>query len=73
MMQKLRHNISIRPTETFTEEPSFQYLVNNEEIDLSLKQKPYPQVFASKFGFVPNMSGIDLLCNMGNAAREYLR
>lgn len=27
---------------------------------------PYYQVFEQKFGFMPNMSIIDLLCNMGN-------
>ena len=33
---------------------------------------PYYQVFAEKQGFVPNLSIIDLLFNLGNEARLYL-
>lgn len=34
--------------------------------------KPYYQVFAQKYGFLPNMSVIDLLFNMGNEAVLWL-
>ena len=34
--------------------------------------KEYYQVFAHKYGFIKNLSIIDLLCNMGNEARLYL-
>ncbi len=34
--------------------------------------KPYYQVFSEKNGFMPNLSIIDLLFNMGNEARLYL-
>ncbi len=34
--------------------------------------KPYYQVFAAKHGFIPNLSIIDLLFNMGNEARMRL-
>ncbi|MDO5664745.1 MAG: WbqC family protein [Bacteroidia bacterium] len=34
--------------------------------------KPYYQVFAEKHGFLPNLSIIDLLFNMGNEARLWL-
>ena len=33
---------------------------------------PYYQVFAGKHGFLPNLSIIDLLFNLGNEARLYL-
>lgn len=34
--------------------------------------RPYYQVFAEKHGFLPNLSIIDLLFNMGNESRLYL-
>lgn len=34
--------------------------------------KPYPQVFDVKFGFRSDVSGIDLLFNLGPLAKEYL-
>jgi len=35
--------------------------------------EPYYQVFAHKFGFVPNLSIIDLIFNLGPSASEYLQ
>jgi hypothetical protein len=34
--------------------------------------KPYKQVFGEKFGFVPNLSVIDLLFNQGLKSKDYL-
>ena len=34
--------------------------------------RPYYQVFAGKHGFVPNLSILDLLCNMGNESLLWL-
>ena len=36
-------------------------------------ETPYPQVFDSKHGFIPNLSIIDLIFNMGYEASEYLK
>lgn len=33
---------------------------------------PYTQVFEEKFKFVPNLSILDLLCNLGPDSKEYL-
>ena len=37
--------------------------------EASIPLKSYYQVFATKFGFIPNMSIIDLLFNMGNESQ----
>ena len=39
---------------------------------LKLPYRPYPQVFAERFGFQPQLSGLDLLFCMGPEAAKYL-
>jgi hypothetical protein len=41
-------------------------------LDPDFVAKPYYQVFEQKFGFLPNLSIIDLLFNMGNESRLFL-
>ncbi len=41
--------------------------------DASIHYKPYHQVFGDRFGFIPNLSIIDLLFNEGPAAAEIIR
>ena len=41
-------------------------------IDESFKPTPYYQVFADRHGFLPNLTILDLLLNMGNEALLYL-
>ena len=38
----------------------------------NFNMKPYPQVFSDRFGFVSNLSIIDLLMNTGKTAGNYL-
>jgi hypothetical protein len=38
----------------------------NKPEDTAFSPVPYYQVFGNKFGFQPNLSAIDLLCNEGN-------
>ncbi len=40
--------------------------------DIYYKEKPYFQVFSGKYGFVPNLSVMDLLFNEGPDAAAYL-
>jgi hypothetical protein len=42
------------------------------EEDNSYKAQPYTQVFSVKFGFVPNLSILDLLFNEGPSAHTLL-
>lgn len=76
MTQKLKRTIKIHRTGKFMEESSFQFLSDKKNNTKALAEpiiKSYPQVFATKYGFVPNLSGIDLIFNTGNAASSYLK
>ncbi len=44
----------------------------NAKLKLSYQQEPYQQVFTEKFGFIPNLSILDLLFNEGPNALGYL-
>ena len=55
---------TITRTTAFTPSPAWQ--------PASQPQQPYYQVFASRHGFLPGLSIIDLLFNMGNEAILYL-
>lgn len=51
-------------------------LINPKKFDVSLHnelKEPYYQQFFSKFGFIANLSILDLLFNMGNESRIYLK
>ncbi len=41
--------------------------------DPGFKPIPYQQVFRERFGFIPNLSAIDLLFNEGSRAKEVLK
>lgn len=63
-------------TSTFVKSPPSNTVDLREVIDpkrsSDYKMAPYYQVFAEKRGFIPSLSIIDLLCNLGNEARLYL-
>jgi hypothetical protein len=58
--QSVDYRESLHPKKSHTEDPYF----------ISV---PYRQVFMERFGFIPNLSIIDLLFNMGAEATEVLR
>ena len=51
---------TIRPKIPFTDDPTFI-------------PKPYYQIFSARTGFLPNLSMVDLLFNMGPESRLVLR
>lgn len=64
----------------FTEDYIYQESVNDYRYKISPKQKitdyefpEYHQVFQGKFGFVPDLSVLDLIFNVGPESMEYLR
>ena len=47
-----------------------------KKFDVSLHNEltlPYYQVFDNKYGFTPNLSIVDLLFNMGNESKIYIK
>jgi len=44
----------------------------NAKLKSSYQMEPYQQVFTEKFGFIPNLSILDLLFNEGPNALSYL-
>jgi hypothetical protein len=49
-----------------------RYLSNPLQANTPFESPPYTQVFENKFGFLPNLSIIDLLFNLGPETGEYL-
>lgn len=68
---------TIEKTTTYTEGPKAENLTDFRNL-INAKREPsfafdsYPQVFQEKQGFIPNLSILDLLFNLGPEALSYL-
>ena len=63
----------LRFTETFVGETYTQAIKNNPSLPVSIAaEKPYYQVFREKTGFIPDLSILDLLFNLGPESACYL-
>ena len=75
------HKIEFSLSNSYIETSNFntkdlREVINPKKFNVTLYSNlntPYYQTFDSKFGFTPNLSIIDLLFNMGNESRIYLR
>ena len=73
--------IDLQPQVRYTD--SYQPMVSHDfresirprhpEPDATFRPAPYYQVFQAKFGFLPNLSIVDLLFNMGPESLLVLR
>ena len=82
VLSLLEVNISVNQTTTFNKYVQ-QHTVDARELihpkkdalttDTHFKSIAYYQVFSEKNGFIPNLSIVDLLFNMGNEARLVLK
>ena len=55
-----------------TENQDFRYAISPKVTTPDVHFPEYPQVFDYKFGFTPNLSILDLLCNLGPESKQYL-
>lgn len=81
MLQRMLSLIGVSCELYFTEEftkpntiaDDYRYSISPKTTDNeSMAFPPYTQVFEEKFNFVPNLSLLDLLCNLGPESKEYL-
>ena len=56
-----------------TTEDDFRYSISPKITNENVTFPTYTQVFENKFDFVPNLSILDLLCNIGPESKEYLK
>lgn len=80
IMEKMCSLLDVRPNVKSTEayqheaEHDFRDIIRPKHpgVDSDFVPRAYYQVYQQKFGFMPNMSILDLLFNMGNEAIFYL-
>jgi len=76
-VELLNLDIKISFTENFKEEytapdEDFRYLIN-AKAKINNTFEPYHQVFENKHGFIPNLSILDLIFNLGPESINYLK
>ena len=70
----LRISREVRLTETYVKTPEGMTDLRNELTakHAEFNNPPYTQTFSERFGFIPNLSILDLLFNLGPETPEYL-
>lgn len=80
ILQTITGLIGIQPTIKFTDDFEKQPEtkldlrsgLSSKKSPFQLEFSPYPQVFSHKYGFIPNLSILDVLFNLGPEAGRYL-
>ena len=70
--------IKIENTQSFIKEYSLngndqRYTISPKHTTNTTIYAPYPQVFEEKYGFIPNLSILDVLCNVGPESGLYIK
>ena len=71
LQPQVRYTDSYQPTVSHDFRESIR--PRHPEPDATFRPAPYYQVFQTKFGFLPNLSIVDLLFNMGPESLLVLR
>jgi hypothetical protein len=71
-MAKLKTKIEISETTTYDRDPSPIVDLRGRSVVDDIRYRPYVQVWQEKFGFVENLSILDLLLCMGPQALSYI-
>lgn len=83
LMNEINEHIGIRPKISFTNEfienstfddyrKTIHPKVDTQYVDQCFTTTEYHQVFSRKHGFLPNLSILDLMCNLGSETIDYL-
>lgn len=76
ILKLIKADVMLEPTLAFEKKPEqgfdFRETIHPKK-QQKIPQEVYTQVFGHKFGFVPNLSIIDLIFNIGPDARTYLQ
>jgi hypothetical protein len=75
LINNFKLNAELKFTETFNKSNSledYRYSIHPKNEIVATDFKNYSQLFNDKFPFAPNLSGIDLLFNVGPYAKDYL-
>jgi hypothetical protein len=83
LQQKILELLKLKTTCTYTAEylktpadvTDFRDLFSQKDpagLDTDFQVMPYLQVFETKYGFIPNLSIVDLLFNCGSKANDYI-
>ncbi len=81
LMDSMESDVSLSLSESYTRQvensgQDFRQAIHPKKdfrlFDLDFQAKEYTQVFSSKHGFIPNLSVLDLLLNMGPEAADFL-
>jgi len=81
ILQRILSLMGISCNVSFTDEfakpntvaDDYRYSISPKINDANVTFPPYTQVFENKFDFVPNLSVLDLLYNVGPESKEYLQ
>jgi ADP-heptose:LPS heptosyltransferase len=75
LKHKTNYSFSAEYKERYTDADDYRTIIAPkalENADKLFESKIYAQVFETKYGFIPNLSILDLLFNQGSRSKEFI-